>query len=77
VTVIPSEWVSVVLTGSAAAALFWTIKQLISGNLHTNSEVDGLHQDKKDLLMVNRDLSEALDTSNHLLEEAIRQGKGR
>ncbi len=57
--------------GGAAGAFFLMIKWIADGRFHTHSEVEGLRQDKADLLKINADQSEALKTSNRLLEEAI------
>lgn len=55
----------------AAGALFYVLKLIVDGKLHSNSEVDGLRQDKKDLLVINATLLDALDKSNDQLKMII------
>jgi hypothetical protein len=66
------EWVQAVVAGGAAAALFWVLKLVTDGKLHSSSETDGLKQDKADLLQLNKDLTEALKASNQTDGEILR-----
>lgn len=64
----------ITITG-AAGAFFWMIKWIADGRFHTHSEVEGLRQDKADLLKINEQQSEALKATNELLAEAIRHNR--
>ena len=64
------------LTGGAAVALLWVITLIVSGKLHSSSEVDSLRQDKKDLLAINEKHAEAQEVANRLLERAIGARRG-
>lgn len=55
----------------AAGAFFLVLKWLADGKFHTHSEVQGLRDDKKALLAVNKDQAEALRASNVLHERAL------
>ena len=63
-----------IIQGGAIVVLVWVVNLLLSGKLHTDSEVDGLRRDKADLLVANKDLSEALDQNTELLRLAIERG---
>ena len=60
-----------ITVGGAAVAFFWVLRLIVEGKLHSSSEIDGLRQDKQDLLEINSKLSEALDKSNALLQLAL------
>ena len=60
-----------IITGGAAGALFYVLKLIVDGRLHSTSEVDGLRQDKKDLLAANTRLAAAIERSNNLLERTL------
>ena len=55
--------VQALTVGGAAVAFFLVLKWIIDGKLHTHSEVEGLRQDKIDLLQINKDQSAALAAS--------------
>jgi len=59
------------LQGGAIVALVWIVLLLTGGKLHTSSEIEGLRQDKEDLLAVNERVSNALALSNELLKNII------
>jgi hypothetical protein len=59
------------LQGGAIVALVWVVLLLTGGKLHTSSEIEGLRQDKEDLLAVNTRMSAALELSNDLLKSII------
>jgi len=59
------------LQGGAIVALVWIVLLLTGGKLHTSSEIEGLRQDKEDLLAVNERVSNALALSNELLKSII------
>lgn len=63
--------VQIVTLLGAAGALFYVLRLLVDGKLHTNSEIEGLRQDKKDLLAINAILSSAIDKSNDQLTMII------
>ena len=65
------EPIQLIATTGAAGVLFYVLKWVVDGKLHNNSEVDGLRQDKKDLLRINASLSEALRSTNAQLEHRI------
>ena len=62
---------AIILQGGAAVALIWVITLLTGGKLHTSSEIDGLREDKANLLAVNERMSKALEASNELLDRVI------
>lgn len=64
---------ALIIQGGAIVVLVWVVSMIVSGKLHTESEVEGLRQDKTDLLAVNKNLSDALATTNELLRVAIRR----
>lgn len=57
--------------GGAAGALFWVLKLVTDGKLHSSSETDGLRQDKADLLKVNESQGKALRASNEAWAQMI------
>lgn len=61
---------NLILVGGAAGAFFVVLWWLIGGKLHTDSEVQGLKQDKADLLAINKAQAEALKDSNAALAKA-------
>lgn len=66
-----------VTIGGAAGALFYVLKLLVDGKLHTQSEVDGLAGDKQQLFAAVGRLSSGLERSNKLLEKVLaRQDPG-
>lgn len=58
------------LTG-AAGAFFLFIKWIADGKFHSHSEVEGLRQDKVELLAVNKEQAAALKASNDLLAKVL------
>lgn len=60
-----------VTVAGAAGALFWVLRLVVDGRLHTSSEVDGLREDKSELLKVNGDLQKALTDQNEQLERLV------
>ena len=67
----------VFIQGGAISVLVWVVLLLTSGKLHTSSEVEGLRQDKAELLAVNAHLSEALEQSNELIRLALARRENR
>lgn len=61
--------------GGAAFAFFLMLKWLADGRFHTDSEVQGLKQDKVDMLALNKELTAALKRSNELLKKALERGQ--
>jgi len=68
----PNDPLSLVITGGAAGALFYVLRLLIEGKLHTNSEVDGLRADIADLKKINASQAEALKASNEQQNQVLR-----
>lgn len=68
----PEQIVQSITVGGAAAAFYWVLKLLVDGKLHTDSEVNGLRQDKIDLLRINSALSDTLGNTNTQLAEVLR-----
>jgi hypothetical protein len=66
----------IALTGGAAGALLLVLKWIVDGKLHPSSEIDGLRQDKIDLLKINRIQADALKASNEQLAEVARLVQG-
>lgn len=64
-----------ITVGGAAGAFFMMIKWIADGRFHTHSEVEGLRQDKADLLKVNAAQADALKESNNLLAEALKHNR--
>jgi hypothetical protein len=64
---------ALIIQGGAVIVLVWVVTLLVTGRLHTDSEVDGLRRDKADLLAINDKLSDALANSNELLRVAIKR----
>lgn len=60
-----------IVLGGAAGALFWVLKLVTDGKLHSSSETDGLRQDKVDLLKINETQGKALRASNEQLAELV------
>ena len=65
-----------ILSTGAAGALFYIVKLLVDGKLHTNSEVDGLKADKADLLKINAAQADALRQSNEQQLEILQILRG-
>ncbi len=63
--------VQLVTVLGAAGALLLVLKWIVDGKLHSNSEVSGLREDKKELLKTNSELAEAVKKSNDLLAKII------
>ena len=61
----------VIVLGGAAGALFWVLKLITDGKLHSSSETEGLRQDKVDLLKINETQGRALRASNEQLAELV------
>lgn len=61
----------IILTLGAAGALFYVLKLIVDGKLHSSSEVDGIRADKKELLAVNARMADAIDKSNDQLTMII------
>lgn len=61
----------------AAGALLWVLNQIIAGKLHSSSEVDGLKQDKADLLDIVQSQGEALRKTNEADKQIIRLLRGK
>ena len=66
-----------IITGGAAGALFYVLKLLVDGKLHTSSEVDGLRDDKSKLFGANGRLAAALEQTNALLRDVIDDRESR
>lgn len=60
-----------IITGGAAGALFWVLKQLVDGKLHTHSEIEGLRADKRELFRANGVLTAANAEANKLLQKIL------
>lgn len=67
----PDNPLSLVTLLGAAGALLYVLKLIVDGKLHSSSEVDGLKQDKKDLIESNEDLTQALGAANQQLSVAL------
>lgn len=67
----PQTLPTLITLGGAAGALFYVLKLLVDGKLHTNSEVDGLRLDKQHLFAANARLSSGLEKSNATLEDVL------
>lgn len=63
--------IQLLTVAGAAGALGWVLHLAVSGKLHTSSEVDGLRQDKVDLLKINETQGKALKASNEQLAELV------
>lgn len=63
--------INLILVTGAAGAFFLVLKWLAEGKFHTHSEVQGLGEDKRALLAINKDQAEALKHSNELHEIAL------
>lgn len=59
------------MVAGASGALFWVLRLVVDGKLHTSSEVDGLREDKTELLKVNGDLQRALSEQNEQIERLV------
>jgi hypothetical protein len=70
----PAQFITVL---GAAGALFYVLKLIVDGKLHSNSEIEGLRQDKKDLLAINQSLGAALDRTNAQLSSIVELLGGR
>jgi DUF1009 family protein len=68
---IPADPAQMIAVLGAAGALLYVLKLIVDGKLHSNSEVEGLRQDKKDLLAINAILTSAIDKSNDQLTMII------
>ena len=68
------QFTRLIIQGGAIVALVWVIILMVTGRLHTSSEVEGLRKDKEDLLAVNADQARALDKSNELLDRVVQRG---
>jgi len=55
----------------AAGALYYVLRLIVDGKLHSDSELQGLKQDKIELLAINRQQNDALDASNKQLAVAL------
>lgn len=68
------QLLSIITIGGAAGALLLVLKYLTDKppKLHTHSEVEGLQQDKADLLKITKGLTESLRTSNEADQEILR-----
>jgi hypothetical protein len=71
VTGSPDQIITAIIVTGAAGAFFWVLRQIIDGKLHSSSEVDGLRQDKADLLRINAAISKQLADTNSQLREVI------
>lgn len=59
------------VTGGAAGALFYVLRLIVEGRLHSDSEINGLREDKKQLLAANARLATGVDHSNTLLQKVL------
>lgn len=63
---------AVLQTGGSIAVgtvLFWFVQQFIAGKIHSDSEVDGLRDDKKALILINSSQAEALRQANEVIRD--------
>lgn len=60
-----------IVLGGAAGALFWVLKLITDGKLHSSSETDGLRQDKVELLKINETQGKALRASNEAMADMV------
>lgn len=63
--------VQLIMVAGAAGALFYVLRLIVDGKLHSDSEVQGLKQDKVDLLEINKKQNDALDAANKQLAVAL------
>jgi hypothetical protein len=68
--------------GLALLVVFYFVRQALSGHVHFDSEVDGLKQDKRDMIDINKSQAAALEAANRIISsqnEILRDGirKGR
>lgn len=63
--------ISFLTIGGAAVALFWVLRLVVDGKLHSSSEVDGLRSDKAELLRINQEMTEALGSANEQLASLV------
>jgi hypothetical protein len=70
----------VITIGGAAGVLWYVLNLLVSGKLHTNSEVEGLRADIVEYRKTNHALTEALRVSNVQQRDILtllREGPGK
>ena len=68
---LPDTILQLILQLGAAGALIWVLKLIVDGKLHSHSEVEGLRNDKTQLLEVNEVQGEALKAANSQLETVL------
>lgn len=64
-------FVQVVLVTGAAGALFYVLKWVVDGKLHSHSEVAGLQADKKELFEANKLKDEAIAEATATLKSIL------
>lgn len=70
--VTPENAINFIMVGGAAGALFYVLRLLVEGRLHTHSEVEGLRQDKADLFQANTALVGTVRETQVTLGEVLR-----